>query len=305
MARSRPAHRSDHRDHSRWRRTEGADRSARGPAARDRLHWLLTDGAHSALFEWPGDSRPDRVVQVASVTRNVGLERLSARRNLNDPEQYRRVAQGRERRDCPRNAGGRLRHGRGRSRPIEPPPGPGKIHTRERVDPGIGQRSRHTATRRCACRRRRDRPRPRPAAQASSGDRCEVSRGAPGRGCRTPCPCPGGNRRHRRGSRAGLWDAWCGQRRRDDPGVRESRADAAAWIGAVVVLRARVAPHQARHRANAGCRAARSAAGGCRLARGRRRATDRQSCGRIETSRDITGLRLDGVACAVRRFRCW
>jgi hypothetical protein len=54
----------------------------------DRLHWLLTDGAHSALLEWPGDSRPDRVVQVASVTRNVGLERLSARRDLNDPEQY-------------------------------------------------------------------------------------------------------------------------------------------------------------------------------------------------------------------------
>ena len=79
-----------------------------------------------------------------------------------------------------------------------------------------------------------------------------------------------------------------------DPGAREPHAGAAAWIGAVVVLRARVAPHQARHRANADCRAARSAAGGCGLARGRRRASDRQSCGRIETSRDITGLRLGG-----------
>jgi hypothetical protein len=54
----------------------------------DSLHWLLTDGAHSAVFAWPGDARPDRIVQVAGVTRNVGLERLSARRNLSDPEQY-------------------------------------------------------------------------------------------------------------------------------------------------------------------------------------------------------------------------
>ena len=54
----------------------------------ERLHWLVTDGAHAALFEWPGDRRPDRIIQVAGVTRNVGLERLSARRNLNDPERY-------------------------------------------------------------------------------------------------------------------------------------------------------------------------------------------------------------------------
>ena len=61
------------------------------PAAllrRDSLHWLVTDGADAALFEWPGDRRPDRVVRVGSVTRNVGLERLSARRNLNDPGRY-------------------------------------------------------------------------------------------------------------------------------------------------------------------------------------------------------------------------
>jgi hypothetical protein len=37
----------------------------------DRLHWLLTDGVHAALFEWPGESRPDRIVHVAGVTRNV------------------------------------------------------------------------------------------------------------------------------------------------------------------------------------------------------------------------------------------
>jgi hypothetical protein len=54
----------------------------------DRLNWLVTDGAHAAPFEWPSDRRPDRVIQVAGVTRNVGLERLSARRNLNDPERY-------------------------------------------------------------------------------------------------------------------------------------------------------------------------------------------------------------------------
>ena len=101
----------------------GRKQPAAPPAAllrRDSLHWLLTDGAHAALFEWPGDSRPDRVIQVASVTRNVGLERLSARRNLNDPEQVRRAAQGHERRDRRRNAGGRRRHGRRRTRPIRP-----------------------------------------------------------------------------------------------------------------------------------------------------------------------------------------
>ncbi len=61
------------------------------PAAllrRDRLQWLLTDGAHASLLDWPGDARPDRVIEVAAVTRNVGLERLSARRSLGDPERY-------------------------------------------------------------------------------------------------------------------------------------------------------------------------------------------------------------------------
>ena len=68
--------------------------SSQAPAAppaallhRNRQHWLVTDGSKAALFDWPGSRRADRVIQVASVTRNVGLERLSARRNLADPDQ--------------------------------------------------------------------------------------------------------------------------------------------------------------------------------------------------------------------------
>lgn len=55
---------------------------------RDSLQWLITDGAHAGLLKWAGDRHPDRVIQVAGVTRNVGLERLSARRNLNDADHY-------------------------------------------------------------------------------------------------------------------------------------------------------------------------------------------------------------------------
>ena len=57
------------------------------PAAllrRDSQQWLLTDGADPMLLAWPDARRPDRVVQVAGVTRNVGLERLSARRHGDD-----------------------------------------------------------------------------------------------------------------------------------------------------------------------------------------------------------------------------
>ena len=60
------------------------------PAAllqRNRQHWWVTDGSKAALFDWPGNRRADRIIQVAGVTRNVGLERLSARRNLSDPDQ--------------------------------------------------------------------------------------------------------------------------------------------------------------------------------------------------------------------------
>ena len=69
----------------------GAGRSAPNPPPAgllrsDRLQWLLTDGAHASLLTWPGGRRPDRIVQVGSVTRNVAVERLSARRNLDQPE---------------------------------------------------------------------------------------------------------------------------------------------------------------------------------------------------------------------------
>lgn len=66
-------------------------RPARPPPAalllREHRHWLLTDGAHAAVFDWPGGTRPDRIIQIAAVTRNVGLERLSARRRLADADE--------------------------------------------------------------------------------------------------------------------------------------------------------------------------------------------------------------------------
>ena len=54
----------------------------------DKLHWLLTDGAHANLLAWPGGRRPDRVILVGSVSRNVAVERLSARRNLDQPHEF-------------------------------------------------------------------------------------------------------------------------------------------------------------------------------------------------------------------------
>jgi hypothetical protein len=60
------------------------------PAAllrRDRRHWLLTDGAHAEVLAWPAGMPPDRLLQLGGVTRNVGLERLSARRRLADADQ--------------------------------------------------------------------------------------------------------------------------------------------------------------------------------------------------------------------------
>ena len=47
----------------------------------DRLHWLLTDGTQATWLAWPGGRPPDRVIPVGSVTRNVAVARLSARRN--------------------------------------------------------------------------------------------------------------------------------------------------------------------------------------------------------------------------------
>jgi hypothetical protein len=58
------------------------------PAAllgRERLHWLVTDGAHAELQRWPAPHRPDRIVQVGAADRNVGLVRLAARRHAADP----------------------------------------------------------------------------------------------------------------------------------------------------------------------------------------------------------------------------
>ena len=52
----------------------------------DRQQWLVTDGAHAALLDWPGGVHPGRIIQVAAVRRNVGLERLSARRHPDDPD---------------------------------------------------------------------------------------------------------------------------------------------------------------------------------------------------------------------------
>jgi hypothetical protein len=52
-----------------------------------RAQWLLTDGAHAAVLAWPEGRRPDRIIQVAQVTRNVGIERLSARRDPAQPDQ--------------------------------------------------------------------------------------------------------------------------------------------------------------------------------------------------------------------------
>ena len=54
----------------------------------DKLHWLLTDGAHANLLAWPGGRRPDRVILVGSVSRNVAVERLSARRSLDQPHKF-------------------------------------------------------------------------------------------------------------------------------------------------------------------------------------------------------------------------
>lgn len=69
----------------------GQSEPAAPPAALLRAnsqHWLVTDGADAKLLSWPADRRPDRTIQHANVTRNVGLERLSARRNPLDPGSF-------------------------------------------------------------------------------------------------------------------------------------------------------------------------------------------------------------------------
>ena len=48
----------------------------------DRQHWLVTDGAHPALLQWPAD----RVLRVGIATRNVGVAHLAAGRSLQDAD---------------------------------------------------------------------------------------------------------------------------------------------------------------------------------------------------------------------------
>lgn len=69
----------------------GRKEPAAPPAAllrSDTQHWLLTDGADAAVLDWPHGYAPDRVFQVARASRNVGLERASARRDLGDPRRH-------------------------------------------------------------------------------------------------------------------------------------------------------------------------------------------------------------------------
>ncbi len=49
--------------------------------APERVHWLLTDGAHPALLRWPLAGGPERLIRVGSIERNVGLERVAVRRS--------------------------------------------------------------------------------------------------------------------------------------------------------------------------------------------------------------------------------
>lgn len=51
----------------------------------EREHWLVTDGAHAGVLAW-GDRRPDRIITTGQIDRNVGVEMVSARRSLQDPD---------------------------------------------------------------------------------------------------------------------------------------------------------------------------------------------------------------------------
>lgn len=61
------------------------------PAAllrRDRRHWLITDSAHPPLLDWPGGLRPDRLIDVGAAASNVGIERIAARRQRDEPGRF-------------------------------------------------------------------------------------------------------------------------------------------------------------------------------------------------------------------------
>lgn len=47
----------------------------------DRLQWLVSDGAHAQVFDWPAGRQPDRVFEVGRSRRNVAVVRLAARRH--------------------------------------------------------------------------------------------------------------------------------------------------------------------------------------------------------------------------------
>lgn len=71
--------------------TTGRRDAAPPPAAlldSGRRHWLLTDGADARLLAWPDGRAPDEVIRVGRVARNVGLERLAARRDAQDPAAF-------------------------------------------------------------------------------------------------------------------------------------------------------------------------------------------------------------------------
>ena len=71
--------------------TQGAGRNPPQPPPAgllrsDKLQWLLTDGTQPSWLGWPGGRRPDRTLSVGTLTRNVAVERFSARRNLDQPD---------------------------------------------------------------------------------------------------------------------------------------------------------------------------------------------------------------------------
>ncbi|MFO1270657.1 MAG: hypothetical protein U1F50_03080 [Rubrivivax sp.] len=81
-----------------------------------RRHWLLTDGADARLLAWPDGRAPDELIRIGRVARNVGLERLAARRDAQDPAAF-TCCCSRSPTAAPRRvARGRVRHRQGHQR---------------------------------------------------------------------------------------------------------------------------------------------------------------------------------------------
>ncbi len=51
-----------------------------------RAHWLVTDGADEGINAWLGNTAVERVIQVASSSRNVGITRVTLRPQPADPQ---------------------------------------------------------------------------------------------------------------------------------------------------------------------------------------------------------------------------